>query len=252
MQVRLAFSIAIRANTDILILDEVLAVGDESFQKKCFNYFAQLKRAQKTVVLVTHDMEAVKRFCTKAVLVSEGKITKSGKSAEITEAYRKLNEEQDDMQNITNNKKSTKVKKYTDAHISTKLLNQDNKIVKTYNPKDEIIIELDITVKNKIENPVVGITIEKSNLETVFAVTTENLENNLPDILLPGAKVRMSCNIQNVFGEDIYEVDVAIMSKDRTETYFREDAAAQFRIQNRGPRGWLLHPDYKLDVDLDL
>ena len=56
MQVRLAFSIAIKAQGDILILDEVLAVGDESFQRKCFNYFDQVKKEKKTVILVTHDM----------------------------------------------------------------------------------------------------------------------------------------------------------------------------------------------------
>ena len=59
MQVRLAFSIAIRADADILVLDEVLAVGDEAFQQKCFQYFNDLKRLKKTVILVTHDMAAV-------------------------------------------------------------------------------------------------------------------------------------------------------------------------------------------------
>src|ERR1700743_1615739 len=62
MQVRLAFSISIRARTDILILDEVLAVGDAAFQKKCFDYFMSLKKEHRTVVLVTHDMGAVRQY----------------------------------------------------------------------------------------------------------------------------------------------------------------------------------------------
>jgi ABC-2 type transport system ATP-binding protein len=61
MQVRLAFSIAIRARSDILVLDEVLAVGDAAFQQKCFDYFEMLKKQGQTVVLVTHDMSAVER-----------------------------------------------------------------------------------------------------------------------------------------------------------------------------------------------
>ena len=73
MQVRLAFSIAIRARGDILILDEVLAVGDAAFQEKCNNYFRSLKKDQ-TVILVTHDMETVKRFCNRAILIENGKI----------------------------------------------------------------------------------------------------------------------------------------------------------------------------------
>lgn len=87
MQVRLAFSIAIRANTDILILDEVLAVGDAAFQQKCFDYFELMKRSRKTVVLVTHDMGAVKRFCTRGVLIENGKIKSSGTSEEIADQY---------------------------------------------------------------------------------------------------------------------------------------------------------------------
>ncbi|MFZ2916257.1 MAG: ABC transporter ATP-binding protein, partial [Streptococcus suis] len=75
MQVRLAFSIAIKAEGDILVLDEVLAVGDEAFQRKCFEYFASLKKQKKTVILVTHDMASVQRFCTKAMMIDSGEIS---------------------------------------------------------------------------------------------------------------------------------------------------------------------------------
>lgn len=89
MQVRLAFSIAIRARGDILILDEVLAVGDAAFQEKCNQYFSELKGKQ-TVILVTHDMENVKRFCDRAILLENGKIVKDGKPAKVAEAYLKM------------------------------------------------------------------------------------------------------------------------------------------------------------------
>ena len=62
MQVRLAFSVAIKAQGDILILDEVLAVGDEAFQRKCNDYFMERKKSGKTTILVTHDMNAVKKI----------------------------------------------------------------------------------------------------------------------------------------------------------------------------------------------
>jgi ABC-2 type transport system ATP-binding protein len=89
MQVRLAFSIAIRARGDILILDEVLAVGDAAFQEKCNDYFKSLKNKQ-TIILVTHDMENVKRFCDRAILLEDGKIIKDGKPDEVADAYLKL------------------------------------------------------------------------------------------------------------------------------------------------------------------
>ena len=91
MQVRLAFSIAIRARSDILLLDEVLAVGDEAFQRKCYDYFETLRRNKKTVILVTHDMGAVERFCSRAFLVKNGKIVMIGDPKMVSEEYSMLN-----------------------------------------------------------------------------------------------------------------------------------------------------------------
>lgn len=88
MQVRLAFSIAIRARADILVLDEVLAVGDEAFQKKCNDYFNKIKKdPSRTVVLVTHSMEAVRRYCNKAILLEDGKVVKEGAPNDVADAY---------------------------------------------------------------------------------------------------------------------------------------------------------------------
>lgn len=89
MQVRLAFSIAIRARGDILILDEILAVGDAAFQEKCNQYFASLSKDQ-TVILVTHSMENVRRFCDRAILIEQGKIIKDGNPDQVADAYLKL------------------------------------------------------------------------------------------------------------------------------------------------------------------
>lgn len=89
MQVRLAFSIAIRAKGDILILDEVLAVGDAEFQQKCNDYFASLKGDQ-TVILVTHDMGNVRRFCNRAILIEDGKVRAEGDPESVAKAYEDL------------------------------------------------------------------------------------------------------------------------------------------------------------------
>ncbi|WP_421777874.1 ABC transporter ATP-binding protein [Gardnerella sp. KA00747] len=88
MQVRLAFSVAIQAQGDILVLDEVLAVGDEAFQRKCDAYFAKVKKdANKTVILVTHDMNAVKRYCNKAVLIKDGEVIVNGDKNDVANRY---------------------------------------------------------------------------------------------------------------------------------------------------------------------
>ena len=88
MQVRLAFSVAIKAQGDILVLDEVLAVGDEAFQRKCDNFFAEIKKdPTKTVILVTHSMDAVKKYCNKAILIKDGEIIVSGNKDDVADRY---------------------------------------------------------------------------------------------------------------------------------------------------------------------
>lgn len=87
MQVRLAFSVAIKAQGDILILDEVLAVGDEAFQRKCNDYFLERKKSGKTTILVTHDMGAVKKYCNKAVLIEHGLVKAIGDPFDVSNQY---------------------------------------------------------------------------------------------------------------------------------------------------------------------
>lgn len=89
MQVRLAFSIAIRAQGDVLLLDEVLAVGDEAFQKKCTDYFYE-QRGKRTIILVTHNMENVRKHCSRAMLIKDGLVDKIGDPEEVATAYSAL------------------------------------------------------------------------------------------------------------------------------------------------------------------
>jgi ABC-type polysaccharide/polyol phosphate transport system ATPase subunit len=87
MQVRLAFALAINARAEILLMDEVLAVGDSNFQAKCIEEFNRYKEQGKTVVLVTHDIGTVQRYCNRAMLLRNGKIVKIGSADEVGNEY---------------------------------------------------------------------------------------------------------------------------------------------------------------------
>ena len=91
MHVRLAFSVAVQVDADILLIDEVLAVGDANFQQKCFDQFARLKAEGRTIVLVTHDMSAVERFCDRAMLMERGRVVDIGFPTAIARHYNQLN-----------------------------------------------------------------------------------------------------------------------------------------------------------------
>ena len=87
MYMRLAFSVAINVDADILLIDEILSVGDEHFQNKCFNKMLELKNEGKTMVFVTHSMESVKRLCDRAVWLKDGKIKMDGNTEEVVDEY---------------------------------------------------------------------------------------------------------------------------------------------------------------------
>ncbi len=91
MEVRLAFSVMIQVDADILLIDEVLAVGDAAFQQKCFDEFARIREDGRTVLLVTHDMGAVQRFCDRAMLLDNGKIVELGDPEHVGNRYLELN-----------------------------------------------------------------------------------------------------------------------------------------------------------------
>ncbi len=87
MYMRLAFSVAINVDADILLIDEILSVGDEHFQNKCFEKMLELKKEGKTMVFVTHSMGAVERLCDRTIWLSNGKIKLDGKTKEIVPKY---------------------------------------------------------------------------------------------------------------------------------------------------------------------
>lgn len=90
MYMRLAFSVAINVDAEILLIDEILAVGDQHFQEKCFQKMQELKEGSKTLVMVTHDMNAVQKLCTRAIWIYDGKIRMDGPTEKVVKEYMKV------------------------------------------------------------------------------------------------------------------------------------------------------------------
>lgn len=163
MQVRLAFSIAIRADADILLLDEVLAVGDEAFQKKCYSYFDKLKREKRTVILVTHDMAAVERFCTKAVFIEDGHVKMVGKPYRIAAAYSRSNSQNYD--------RTTGLNSDNEGTVPFKIVlrGTDGKEKTMYDFEETMMVDLSWQQKGVKH---VGVAIFRENGEYVYGPNT--------------------------------------------------------------------------------
>lgn len=196
MQVRLAFSIAIRAKSDILLIDEVLAVGDARFQKKCFDYFAQLKRDRVTVVFVSHDSEAVLSYCDRGVFIDDGNKIFEGSASKLVDMYKDslIKIEDRELSKGSNNKKAVKPIEIIDCYTLDK---NDNK-VKEYTFGETVRIGLDVRVRQKITgNLNIAIGVYNDPYEThgdrVFGASTQLDKMTIPatsqqvklDILTP-------------------------------------------------------------------
>ena len=145
MKVRLAFSVAIKAQGDILILDEVLAVGDEAFQRKCNDYFQERKKSGKTTILVTHDMGAVKKYCNKAVLIENGLVKAIGDPFDVSDQYSFDNLESNSHHsgNEDEGMVTMEVEGFTARLLSPKKIT----------PDDEVIIEFAFNLLDNSVNP---------------------------------------------------------------------------------------------------
>ncbi|HSW37375.1 MAG TPA: ABC transporter ATP-binding protein [Candidatus Saccharimonadales bacterium] len=206
MQVRLAFSIAIRARSDILLLDEVLAVGDAAFQQKCFNYFEELKREQKTVVFVSHDMGAIRRFCTSAVYIEKGRITHRGNPYDMADVYAEENMEVAQKAKPEAENKAEKAQPVShkiSAKVSDEAANQ---------------VLLEVAYKSQDKEPMyIGIAILKDGIS--FAEITTSLQKPL----ISNGEVAYSLDTTLLNG-GVYEIGVGLFRlKNREMLTFIKD-----------------------------
>ncbi len=165
MQVRLAFSIAIQSKSDILLFDEVLAVGDESFQRKCFDTFEKYRSEQKTIILVSHEMSSVRKFCTRAMLIDDGEIVEVGDPSKIASMYSKLNQKAIDKETEKNNR-LMKVQ----SQLKAKITNIKGETQTSFRRGDKLLVHLSWPKKLELQN--LGVAIIKESGEYIFGRNT--------------------------------------------------------------------------------
>lgn len=209
MQVRLAFSIAIRAKTDILLIDEVLAVGDANFQRKCFKIFRDIKALGKTVVFVTHDMGAVQEYCDRALMIQDGEIVDIGTPREIALRYELANTE--DQSGSTKSKKLERPKNPS-IQIKDIKIKSGGKASKRFSIKDEIVADVDIEVSKSVAFQINLFFVRSSGVYMAGINSNEHL--GLENYKLPVGRHTLRCKVQaGQLVKDEYSVGVGIYTE---------------------------------------
>ena len=214
MQVRLAFSVAIKAEAEILLVDEVLAVGDAAFQRKCFQYFKLLKKQKKTVVFVTHEMNAVREFCDRALLIDRAEIRHTGDPQIIAKEYAQLFIGGDDGAGVNAGQRwGTGDAKYT--NVRAKLVGGN--------------IEVDATAKvltRPIDGLIYGIHILSADGKEVTALNNRMI--NAPDIndASIGTEAQFSWSMLNIFSDGEYSITLTLVDDEQTPLDWYNGAAS--------------------------
>jgi ABC-2 type transport system ATP-binding protein len=234
MQVRLAFSMATRAEADILLVDEVLAVGDADFQKKCYKYFKDLKRDKKTVIFVSHDMNAVAEYCDRALLIEQSEVVVEGTSHDVAMAYTRMFLEQDkDTDSLKKGKQrwGDETVKYETVNIDPKELGADKSFKITTKAK----------VKKDAAEAVFGFKIRTDD-DTQLLGTNNKLKDQRLKNLKKGETVTIEWEIPNVLNSGNYFIDVAIQSEDYSEVYDWWEGSARLLVDRSENNSYPFHP----------
>lgn len=232
MQVRLAFSIAIRAKSDILVLDEVLAVGDYDFQQKCFEYFKHLKKVKKTVVLVSHDINNIRQFCTKGIHIHDGRLAAYGDIEDVIDSYSKENIERAGMslESSGEGKKISGSGDVTIDQVFTKDSSGEKKDV--FTPGEDIQVCFKVKANKDIESPVYGMIFSDSSGKVAFATNTLDQKIKTKD-LKKGETAVITYKLQNNYDDSLYVVSGAVANSDRTTLFARLENAHTFKSAGR-------------------
>ncbi len=185
MQVRLAFSIAIRAKSDILLIDEVLAVGDSNFQKKCIGVFEELKRAGRTIIFVSHSMGDVREFCDRVTVIDDGKSVFTGNTEKGVDVYNKLNFERESIKTEEENKKIRVDERLGNGKVRIseyRLLNSKSKKTSSIMAGEEFTVRLKVTAHEKVKNCAVGVMFRKNPQENLYGLNSYYLGNPIKEL----------------------------------------------------------------------
>lgn len=244
MQVRLAFAVATHAEADILLVDEVLAVGDADFQRKCFNYFKLLKNQGKTVVFVSHDMNAVREYCDRAVLIEKSKIIVEGNVGKVASAYTRMFMEDETIaksdtdQRIKKNRWGTKEIEYTGLEVTPRKITHDTETIE---------LKVKYTAKVAIDNPIFGFSVKNTAGTVMFGTNTKLL--GLSDIpVKEGSESTVIWSFPNILNEGEYVIDVAVANSNETVQYDWWEDAKVIKVFREQHTSYAVEPKISVSV----
>jgi lipopolysaccharide transport system ATP-binding protein len=245
MQVRLAFTVAIQADAAILLMDEVLAVGDARFQAKCFDVFNRYKREGRTIILVTHDLGAVDLYCDSAVLLEHGRVIGEGVPADVTAQYRHMVADEQEADAVASGSAG-----YSDSQASSatrwgngvvhingvRLESLDGREHQNFEADQPMKIHVDLEAREDVDDLVVGIGIHRADGAVMGGTNTRIGRAPLPP-LAAGGRLRVTYSMDRLpLLAGVYRLTIAAHPSLHAVTYDHLEQAIEFRVTDESGR----------------
>lgn len=224
MFMRLGFSLAVHTDPDVLLIDEVLAVGDAGFVSKCKEKISEMRAGGVTLLLVTHDMSAVERWCDEVLWLNEGVVMERGEPRRVINAYLHHTEEKQEEELRENQKREEEVQQQAEAPQSerwgsreveitaVRLLDKDGVEHQLFHTDDALTVEIDYRTLQEVEDIAFGIAFHRNDGVMVFGTNTDIDRFKLPKL---GKTGTVRCNIERLgFLEGNYLLDAAVHRSD--------------------------------------
>ena len=251
MTVKLGFSIATSMDADILIIDEVLAVGDLAFQRKCFDRMEDLiKKQGKTVLLVSHNIRQVGRMCTRAILLGHGAITLDGDPNDVCNEFYEENNRQ--ILENTKGKNTSQINSEIISITSLSVISENNKVIESINSGDKLRVQVKFKIKKELIRPEIVIGTHTTDFVYLTASTTE-LNSPVLEKLTIGEH---SITLEHKFyplKQGVYAIRMAVFDQHRNNIYAEENllffTVRKLTHESKEPRVRLLNIPSKWDYD---
>ncbi|MGI8558705.1 MAG: ABC transporter ATP-binding protein [Solirubrobacteraceae bacterium] len=214
MHVRLAFSVAIQVDADILLIDEVLAVGDAAFQQKCFDVFNKMRDEGKTIVFVTHDMAAVTRFCHRALLLERGRIVEEGDPEKVASRYLALNfdhvatSEEAPEQPPEDAREGNGKARVLDVWLE----DENGQRPASTAQGENIVIRAHVEFEERLDDPEVRLSLE-NQLQTPVAVLSTARQDERTGVFAAGERAVFAFSMLNVLAPGRYHTTVTLATR---------------------------------------
>lgn len=236
MYMRLAFSVAVSVDPDIILIDEVFAVGDESFQRKCLERIDQFKSDGKTIVFVSHSLDAVRNLCDQAVWLDKGQLRAQGGVDKVTDYYLWAVNEGDEKRLSADEGTQEDQQRWGTRRgevIEVGLFGGAEAPKHIFDTGDSFRVRVGYRSKEEIEEPVIGLAIYRSDGVLCYGCNTSEMDRT-PDKFQGEDEVWFEIDDLSLLPGD-YQVSVAFHNLEQTETYDHHDRKYRFKVMN-GPK----------------